>query len=264
MAADDLDGFVDAGTLVGVEVIEAGVDTSDQGAYAFDLLLRGGRLGAGPVVELGGGEKAFPAAQQIVEVGLQVGQVGDVGAEMVAAGATEPEWAGAASGLDIGRLGADPEGHCHLAEGAPGVLGVEQLLGLTPDVIAVAVEHERGDPFDGLAAAGLADVVVALGRIKLAMVHQFTQHVDGDPGIGVALSEAVAVGVEHDAAAVELGAVLGVEERQPVDPFSVGEGQGEGGDGGSAVGIAPVGGKQFQVADGGGPGNGPGPGPAGR
>ena len=40
---------------------------------------------------------------------MEVGQVGDVGAEVVAAGAAEPERAGAASGVDVGRFGADTE-----------------------------------------------------------------------------------------------------------------------------------------------------------
>ena len=40
---------------------------------------------------------------------MQVGEVGDVGAEVVAAGAAEPERAGLATGLDVGRFGADPE-----------------------------------------------------------------------------------------------------------------------------------------------------------
>ena len=101
-------------------------------------------LGACPVVEIGGGEQAFPVAQQVVEVGVQVGQVGDVGAEVVAAGAAEPERAGAAAGFDVGRFGADAERDGDLADGAAGVFGVEQRLGLPPDAVAVPVELHRG------------------------------------------------------------------------------------------------------------------------
>ena len=75
------------------------------------------------------GEKAFAVAQQVVEVGLQVGQVGDVGAEVVAAGAAEPERAGPAAGFDVGRFGAHAERDGDLAEGPAGVFGVEQGLG---------------------------------------------------------------------------------------------------------------------------------------
>ena len=85
--------------FVGGELVEAGADPGDEAADAADLLVRGHGLGACPVVEVGGGEQAFPVAQQVVEVGLQVGQVGDVGAEVVAAGAAEPERAGLAAGL---------------------------------------------------------------------------------------------------------------------------------------------------------------------
>ena len=63
-----------------------------------DFLLGRGGCGAGPVVDAAGGGEPFAGAEQVVEVGGQVGQVGDVGAEVVAAGAAEPERAGAAAG----------------------------------------------------------------------------------------------------------------------------------------------------------------------
>ena len=86
---------------------------------------------------------------------MQVGQVGDVGAEVVAAGAAEPERAGAAAGFDVGRFGADAERDGDLTDGAAGVFGVQQRLGLAPDAVAVPVELHRGDAVDGFAAAGL-------------------------------------------------------------------------------------------------------------
>ena len=106
---------------------------------------------------LGGGAQPFAGAEQVVEVGVQVGQVGDVGAEVVAADAAEPVGAGAAAGLDVGRLGADAVGDGDLADGAAGVFGVQQRLGVAPDAVAVPVELHGGDPVDGFAAAGLAD-----------------------------------------------------------------------------------------------------------
>lgn len=80
---------------------------------------------------------------------------------MVAAGAAEPERAGVAAGFHVGGFGADREGD--LADGAAGVFGVEQLLGGSPDAVAVPVELHGGDAVDGLAAAVLADPVVGLG-----------------------------------------------------------------------------------------------------
>src|SRR5262249_44740752 len=152
---------------------------------------------------------ALAGAQQVVEVGVQVGQVGDVGAEVVAAGAAEPERAATASGLDVGRLGADTERDGDLADGAASVLGVQQRLCLPPDAVAVTVEPHRGDTVDGFAAAGFADAVVAAGGFQFSVRHQLTQHLDGNTGVGVALSVAVPVGVEHDLGFVVFDTVAG-------------------------------------------------------
>jgi hypothetical protein len=68
------------------------------GAGAFGGGQLGDGVGAGPVVDAAdGGGEPFPGAEQVVEGGGQVGQVGDVGAEVVAAGAAEPDGAGAAA-----------------------------------------------------------------------------------------------------------------------------------------------------------------------
>ena len=125
------------------------------------------RVGACPLVEFGGGEQAFAGAQQVVEVGVQVGQVGDVGAEVVAAGAAEPERAGAAAGLHVGRFGADAERDGDLTDSPAGVFGVQQRSGLPPDAVTVPVELHRGDAVDGFAAAVFADPVVAAGGSSL-------------------------------------------------------------------------------------------------
>ncbi len=118
---------------------------------------------------------------------MQVGQVGHIGAEVVATGATEPVGAGVTAGLHVGRFGADPKRHDHFTEHSAGVLGVQQRLGLPPDPVAVPVELHRRDPVDGLPAPGLTDLVVALGGVEFSVIHQLPQHIDADPGVGVPL-----------------------------------------------------------------------------
>jgi len=86
MGPDGLDSPVDAGTVRWVEVVEAGGDPADEGADAPDLFLRGHRFGARPVVDVSGGKETLSVAEQVIEVGVQVGQVGHVGAEVVASG----------------------------------------------------------------------------------------------------------------------------------------------------------------------------------
>ncbi|MFE0156851.1 hypothetical protein ACFWY5_57670 [Nonomuraea sp. NPDC059007] len=128
-----------------------------------DLLVRWHRLGSGPSLDVGGCAQAFAVAEQVVEVCLQVGQVGDVGAEMVAAHAAEPERAGVHAGFDVARLAADAEGDDDFAGGAAGVFGVQQRLGLSPDAVAVPVELQRGDAVDGLAAPCLTYALATSG-----------------------------------------------------------------------------------------------------
>ena len=76
------------------------------------------------------------------------------------------------AGFYIGRLGADAKRHGYLSEGSPGVLGVEQCLRLSPDMVPMAVEHERGHPLDGLAPTGFTDPVITLGGVELSVVHE--------------------------------------------------------------------------------------------
>ena len=101
MSPDDLDGLVDAGAFGCLEVVETGADAGDEGADAADLFLGGHGLAQHPVVDVGGSEETLPVSQQVVEVGVQVGQVRDVSAEMVTADAAEPVGAGTASGLAL-------------------------------------------------------------------------------------------------------------------------------------------------------------------
>ena len=145
-----------------------------------------------------GGGEPFAGAEQVIEVGGQVGEVGHVGAEVVAAGAAEPDRAGAAAGRDVGRLGAGAVGDGDRADRVAGVLVVQQGAGVTPDPVAVPVELHRGDLVDGAAAAVLADPVVAAGGVEVAVVQQFGEHVDRDARIGVPLGVGVPVGVRDE------------------------------------------------------------------
>ena len=121
MAAHEGDGLLKVLSCFGFECVEAVADLIDEAADAADLFLGGHGFGAGPMIEFGGGEQSFAGPQEVVEVGVEVGQVGDVGAEVVAADAAEPERAGAAAGFDVGRFGADAERDGDLTDGAAGV-----------------------------------------------------------------------------------------------------------------------------------------------
>ena len=102
VTADNGDCVVDLGPLGVVELGDVAFDPVDQPPDPGDFLLGGGGVGTGPVVDsVDGGGQSFPGAQQIIEVCLQVGQVGNVGAEVVAAGAAEPDRAGASAGLTL-------------------------------------------------------------------------------------------------------------------------------------------------------------------
>jgi hypothetical protein len=60
----------------------------------------GGAACACPGLEVGGGVQALPVGQELLEVGLQLGQVGRVAAEVPAAGARVLVGAGVAVGLE--------------------------------------------------------------------------------------------------------------------------------------------------------------------
>src|SRR6266542_3555391 len=80
--ADHGDGLLD---LVTVGVADGGqvvLDTADQRPQLVDLLLGRGQVLAGPVLQVGGGAQAFPVGEQLLQVGLQFGQVGRVAAEV--------------------------------------------------------------------------------------------------------------------------------------------------------------------------------------
>jgi hypothetical protein len=79
VAADHRDGVLNAGSLGLVEFDDIALDPVDQLSDPGDLLLGGGGVGARPLVDaVEGGGQPFPGAQQILEVGLQVGQMATV------------------------------------------------------------------------------------------------------------------------------------------------------------------------------------------
>ena len=222
----------------------------DQSPDAGDLLVGGGGVGAGPVVDpVDGGGQPFPGAQQIVEVCLQVGQERDVGAEVIAAGAAEPDRAGSAAGFDVGWFGAGAVGDGDLADGVAGAFGFQQQARITPDPVAVPVETERGDGVDGGAATVLADAVVAAGHRIAAVIEQFGQHVDRDTGIGVTLGIAVPVDVGHDLGLVDLDPVAGAQDGQGRDPLAVPGVEHIDADRRAPVGITAWRGQQRQFSD---------------
>ena len=82
------------------DLVESAADPVDQPADVGDLVVGGHRVGAGPAVEVGCGQQPFTAGEQVVEATLQVGQIGHVGAEVVATHPAEPERAGGAASGD--------------------------------------------------------------------------------------------------------------------------------------------------------------------
>jgi hypothetical protein len=156
---------VDLGSFVGRELVEVLLDAVNEVLQPADLRVGGQGLGLGPLLQLDRCEYPFAVTEQIVEVCLEIGQVGDVGAEVVAADATESVGTGAAAGLDVGRFGADAVGDSDFADGPPGAFGVQQGFGVAPEVLAVTVELVAGDLVDGLAAALVTKPSLRVSRI---------------------------------------------------------------------------------------------------
>ena len=237
-----------SGALGVGELGDVAFDAVDEPPDAGDLLLGGGGVGAGPLVDaVDGGGEPFAGAEQVIEVGGQVGQVGDVGAEVVAAGAAEPDRAGAAAGRDVGRLGAGPVGDGDLADRVPGVLGFQQGAGVAPDPVAVPVEAHRGDLVDRVAAAVFADPVIAAGDVQVPVIKELGEHVDGHAGVGVPLGVGVPVGIRDDLGGVEGGAVAGAQRPEALGPFAVPPLEHVDGHGPAPVRVAPRGGQQPQL-----------------
>src|SRR5450759_181361 len=112
LGADGGDGCPGGGTVVLVQAGDHFVVGAQQPADGVDLFLGGGGVAAGPVGQgRDGGGQPFPVGEQLGEVAAQLGGVGGVGAEVLAAGATVPERTGVPASGDVGGFGADPERH---------------------------------------------------------------------------------------------------------------------------------------------------------
>jgi len=203
-APDGRHGLFDLVSVVAGQGVEFGGDSVDQPAHAGDFLGRWHRFGPRPVVDIGCSDEPFAVTEEVVQVGLEVGEVGDVGAEVVAADAPESVGASVAACFDVGRFGAHPERDDDFADRPADVFAVEQCFGLLPGAVAVPVELQRGHPVDGFASAFFADPVVPLCDVKLLVVHEFSEHVGRDPGVGVPLGVAVPVGIRHQHGLVEI------------------------------------------------------------
>ncbi|MGP3974440.1 hypothetical protein ACTWQF_10615 [Streptomyces sp. 8N114] len=123
----------------------------------MDFLIRGPGLAACPVVCLEGGPQPFTTAEQVGKMGFEVGEIRDVGAEVLAAQAAESERAGVAAGGHVGRFAADAVSGGDLADRAADVFGIQQALRSTPDPLPVPVELESRDAVDSFAAPFGAD-----------------------------------------------------------------------------------------------------------
>ena len=134
-------------------------------------------------------------SEQSLEVGVEVGEVRGVGAEVLAAEALVAERAVRAERPDVVLLGA-------VARAGPGSgrsprAGARSRpapRGTRP--AAVLVHRERRDPLDRFAFSRPGHPVVDLGGRRGAVVHQLLQGVDRHPGVRVPLRVAVAQRVE--------------------------------------------------------------------
>src|SRR5258708_29080877 len=144
--ADHGDRLGDAGLVLLAEVADIGFDAADQPPQLGDLLIAWSQLCSRPLLQASGGPEAFPVGEQLLQVGLQLGQVGRVAAEVTAAQAGELVRAGLSAGLDVGWLGAGAEGDRHLADPHPGVLVGQQPVDPLEDAAALPVELVMGDP----------------------------------------------------------------------------------------------------------------------
>ena len=155
-------------------------------------------LVARPLGELRDGDpEPLAGLEQPFEVGIQVGQVRGVGAEVLAAEALVAERAVRAERSDVVLLGAVPERDRDSADLLAQPLGLDQR-GLIPDPPAFLVHRERREPLDRFALARPRHPVVDLRGRRGAVVHQLLQRVERHTGVRVPLCVAVPQRVQVD------------------------------------------------------------------
>src|SRR6266568_197691 len=200
------DGLLGGGPLVARELFDEFLAAVDDPPERGDLLRRGDRGLACPVLEFGHrGAEPLLAGEQADQVGPQLGQVARVAAEVGAPEALVAEWACLPVRLDVDRLGADAEGHGDLSDCLAGRLCVEEPLDQRAAACAAAVHLERGEQIDGLALALGRDPVIRLRAGQARVAHQLCQYLDGRAGVRMALGKAVPERVDDD-----IGAVVGL------------------------------------------------------
>ena len=208
------------GSLAGRQLVERALAGADQGADGADLRVGRDRLRARPLSELRDGDpEPLAGLEQPFEVGVEVGQVRGVGAEVLAAEALVAERAVRAERSDVVLLGAVPERDRDPADLLAQPLGLDQR-GLEPDPPAVVVHRERREPLDRFALARPRHPVVDLRGRRGAVVHQLLQRVERHPGVRVALCVAVTQRVQVDVLDRERAAVLVEQRRDRSDPLA--------------------------------------------
>ena len=111
----------------GRKLVERVLAGADQGADGADLRVGRDRFGARPLGELRDGDpEPLAGLEQPFEVGVEVGQVRGVGAEVLAAEALVAERAVRAERSDVVLLGAVPERHRDPADLLAQSLGLDQ------------------------------------------------------------------------------------------------------------------------------------------
>src|SRR6266704_2038656 len=108
--ADHGDRIVDQGLVVLSELTEVSFYAADQLPQLGDLFLARGELGFGPVLQFGGGLDPLAVGEQLLQVGLELGQVGRVAAEVPAAQAGELVGAGLPAALTLDGSVQTPNG----------------------------------------------------------------------------------------------------------------------------------------------------------
>src|SRR5260370_5776513 len=192
--ADELAGLADHGDCVGDQglvllgkVLDVGLDAADQLPQLGDLFLARGELGFGPVLKVGGGLDPFPVGEQLLQVGLQLGQVGRVAAEMPAAQAGQLLVACPPPCLDVRRLGADPQRDRHLPDAPPGMLVGQQPADTEHDPAPLVVELGTADPVYRGPDTLFSDAAVAESCLDGVVTEQVPQHVRGNSLVGMPL-----------------------------------------------------------------------------